>query len=174
MSMEMESLLEEQKKVEKELEAMNAKEGVDFIDENHAAYDKVVEALKKLESDNCVTHEEWSAEETKAHLEEYTRRKEALLKEKTELVALFEKQLRANEEMPEQKKMLEMHLYSLGIQLSELEKKREEEHSECRRRQATNDETVKSTVHTLLDCKELLKSYESSVENVSTAAACDV
>lgn len=174
MSMEMESLLEEQKKVEKELEAMNAKEGVDFIDENHAAYDKVVEALKKLESDNCVTHEEWSAEEKKAHLEEYTRRKEALLKEKTELVALFEKQLRANEEMPEQKKMLEMHLYSLGIQLSELEKKREEEHSECRRRQATNDETVKSTVHTLLDCKELLKSYESSVADVSTAAACDV
>ena len=174
MSMEMESLLEEQKKVEKELEAMNAKEGVDFIDENHAAYDKVVEALKKLESDHCVTHEEWSVEEKKAHLEEYTRRKEALLKEKTELVALFEKQLRANEEMPEQKKMLEMHLYSLGIQLSELEKKRGEEHSECRRRQATNDETVKSTVHTLLDCKELLKSYESSVENVSTAAACDV
>lgn len=174
MSMEMESLLEEQKKVEKELEAMNAKEGVDFIDENHAAYDKVVEALKKLESDHCVTHEEWSVEEKKAHLEEYTRRKEALLKEKTELVALFEKQLRANEEMPEQKKMLEMHLYSLGIQLSELEKKRGEEHSECRRRQATNDETVKSTVHTLLDCKELLKSYESSVENVRAAAACDV
>ena len=58
MSMEMESLLEEQKKVEKELETMNAKEGVDFIDENHAAYDKVVEALKKLESDHCVTHEE--------------------------------------------------------------------------------------------------------------------
>ena len=174
MSMEMESLLEEQKKVEKELEAMNAKEGVDFIDENHAAYDKVVEALKKLESDHCVTHEEWSVEEKKAHLEEYTRRKEALLKEKTELVALFEKQLRANEEMPEQKKMLEMHLYSLGIQLSELEKKRGEEHSECRRRQATNDETVKSTVHTLLDCKELLKSYESSVAGVSTAAACDV
>lgn len=174
MSMEMESLLEEQKKVEKELEAMNAKEGVDFIDENHAAYDKVVEALKKLESDHCVTHEEWSVEEKKAHLEEYTRRKEALLKEKTELVALFEKQLRANEEMPEQKKMLEMHLYSLGIQLSELEKKRGEEHSECRRRQATNDETVKSTVHTLLDCKELLKSYESSVTDVSTAAACDV
>ena len=172
--MEMESLLEEQKKVEKELEAMNAKEGVDFIDENHAAYDKVVEALKKLESDHCVTHEEWSVEEKKAHLEEYTRRKEALLKEKTELVALFEKQLRANEEMPEQKKMLEMHLYSLGIQLSELEKKRGEEHSECRRRQATNDETVKSTVHTLLDCKELLKSYESSVENVRAAAACDV
>ena len=174
MSMEMESLLEEQKKVEKELEAMNAKEGVDFIDENHAAYDKVVVALKKLESDHCVTHEEWSVEEKKAHLEEYTRRKEALLKEKTELVALFEKQLRANEEMPEQKKMLEMHLYSLGIQLSELEKKRGEEHSECRRRQATNDETVKSTVHTLLDCKELLKSYESSVADVSTAAACDV
>ena len=174
MSMEMESLLEEQKKVEKELEAMNAEEGVDFIDENHAAYDKVVEALKKLESDHCVTHEEWSVEEKKAHLEEYTRRKEALLKEKTELVALFEKQLRANEEMPEQKKMLEMHLYSLGIQLSELEKKRGEEHSECRRRQATNDETVKSTVHTLLDCKELLKSYESSVADVSTAAACDV
>lgn len=174
MSMEMESLLEEQKKVEKELEAMNAKEGVDFIDENHAAYDKVVEALKKLESDHCVTHEEWSVEEKKAHLEEYTRQKEALLKEKTELVALFEKQLRANEEMPEQKKMLEMHLYSLGIQLSELEKKRGEEHSECRRRQATNDETVKSTVHTLLDCKELLKSYESSVADVSTAAACDV
>ena len=174
MSMEMESLLEEQKKVEKELEAMNAKEGVDFIDENHAAYDKVVEALKKLESDHCVTHEEWSVEEKKAHLEEYTRRKEALLKEKTELVALFEKQLRANEERPEQKKMLEMHLYSLGIQLSELEKKRGEEHSECRRRQATNDETVKSTVHTLLDCKELLKSYESSVADVSTAAACDV
>lgn len=174
MSMEMESLLEEQKKVEKELEAMNAKEGVDFIDENHAAYDKVVEALKKLESDHCVTHEEWSVEEKKAHLEEYTRRKEALLKEKTELVALFEKQLRANEEMPEQKKMLEMHLYSLGIQLSELEKKRGEEHSECRRRQATNDETVKSTVHTLMDCKELLKSYESSVADVSTAAACDV
>lgn len=174
MSMEMESLLEEQKKVEKELEAMNAKEGVDFIDENHAAYDKVVEALKKLESDHCVTHEEWSVEEKKAHLEEYTRRKEALLKEKTELVALFEKQLRANEEMPEQKKMLEMHLYSLGIQLSELEKKRGEEHSECRRRQAANDETVKSTVHTLLDCKELLKSYESSVADVSTAAACDV
>lgn len=174
MSMEMESLLEEQKKVEKELEAMNAKEGVDFIDENHAAYDKVVEALKKLESDHCVTHEEWSVEEKKAHLEEYTRRKEALLKEKTELVALFEKQLRANEEMPEQKKMLEMHLYSLGIQLSELEKKRGEEHSECRRRQATNDETVKSTVHTLLDCKELLKSYGSSVADVSTAAACDV
>ena len=172
--MEMESLLEEQKKVEKELEAMNAKEGVDFIDENHAAYDKVVEALKKLESDHCVTHEEWSVEEKKAHLEEYTRRKEALLKEKTELVALFEKQLRANEEMPEQKKMLEMHLYSLGIQLSELEKKRGEEHSECRRRQATNDETVKSTVHTLLDCKELLKSYGSSVADVSTAAACDV
>ena len=172
--MEMESLLEEQKKVEKELEAMNAKEGVDFIDENHAAYDKVVEALKKLESDHCVTHEEWSVEEKKAHLEEYTRRKEALLKEKTELVALFEKQLRANEEMPEQKKLLEMHLYSLGIQLSELEKKRGEEHSECRRRQATNDETVKSTVHTLLDCKELLKSYESSVENVRAAAACDV
>ena len=174
MSMEMESLLEEQKKVETEWEAMNAKEGVDFIDENHAAYDKVVEALKKLESDHCVTHEEWSVEEKKAHLEEYTRRKEALLKEKTELVALFEKQLRANEEMPEQKKMLEMHLYSLGIQLSELEKKRGEEHSECRRRQATNDETVKSTVHTLLDCKELLKSYESSVADVSTAAACDV
>lgn len=174
MSMEMESLLEEQKKVEKELEAMNAKEGVDFIDENHAAYDKVVEALKKLESDHCVTHEEWSVEEKKAHLEEYTRRKEALLKEKTELVALFEKQLRANEEMPEQKKMLEMHLYSLGIQLSELEKKRGEEHSECRRRQATNDETVKSTVHTLLDCKELLKSYESSVADVRAAAACDV
>lgn len=174
MSMEMESLLEEQKKVEKELEAMNAKEGVDFIDENHAAYDKVVEALKKLESDHCVTHEEWSVEEKKAHLEEYTRRKEALLKEKTELVALFEKQLRANEEMPEQKKMLEMHLYSLGIQLSELEKKRGEEYSECRRRQATNDETVKSTVHTLLDCKELLKSYGSSVADVSTAAACDV
>lgn len=174
MSMEMESLLEEQKKVEKELEAMNAKEGVDFIDENHAAYDKVVEALKKLESDHCVTHEEWSVEEKKAHLEEYTRRKEALLKEKTELVALFEKQLRANEEMPEQKKMLEMHLYSLGIQLSELEKKRGEEHSECRRRQATNDETVKSTVHTLLDCKELLKSYESSVADVRAAAAYDV
>ena len=174
MSMEMESLLEEQKKVEKELEAMSAKESVDFIDENHAAYDKVVEALKKLESDNCVTHEEWSVEEKKAHLEEYARQKEALLKEKMELVTLFEKQLRANEEMPERKKMLEMHLYSLRIQLSELEKKRDGEHSEYRRRQATNDETVKSTVHTLLDCKELLENYESSVANVSAVAARDM
>ena len=173
MSMEVASLVEEQKKVEKELEAMNEKAGVDFIGENRAAYDQVVKALKKLESDNCMAHAEWSAEEKKAHMEKYARQKQALLKERAELVTLLEKQLQASEEIPKQKKILEMHRSSLGFQLSELEKKKEEEHDELRRRQTMNDATVKSTVHTLLDCKELLKNYERSVMNVMAVVAYD-
>lgn len=163
---EIESILEEKKKWEEELKAMGETEGFDLIDENRKAYDKIVEELKKLENAQFIPHPEWSEEKKEKERKAYHARKEELLEEKVALVDLFEKQLQMNDAIPEQRRQAEMRVYSMEMRLSVLEKEKEKEHTVCEQYQEENKQAVRSAVGMLNQCKELLKKYQSSIEQV--------
>ena len=162
--------MKEKKKLEGELEAMGQSEDFELIDENKKAYDEVVEELKKLESEQFAPRPEWTVEEKEA----YRLKKEELLEEKAALADLLEKQLQMNTAMPEQRRQLEMRVYSLEIRLSVLEKEKEKEHAACGKCQRENEEAVESTLGTLRQCEELLKKYQTAVVNVGLSRWVDV
>ena len=162
--------MKEKKKLEGELEAMGQSEDFELIDENKKAYDEVVEELKKLENEQFAPRPEWTVEEKEA----YRLKKEELLEEKAALADLLEKQLQMNTAMPEQRRQLEMRVYSLEMRLSVLEKEKEKEHAACGTCQRENEEAVESTLDTLRQCEELLKKYQTAVVHVGLRWWVDV
>lgn len=149
---------QEKERVEKELDLITNMKDVNLIDQYKQEYDAISNEIKQLDNEFLLNE--------KASDPQYIQKRERLHHKRLNYVALFEEQLRREEELPEKKKDLEERLQAVVFEIDELLVDIGKEEKVVVYHMDHSDKTRDSVIESLQNCQQQIEKEMEAIDKV--------